>query len=175
MEKNIFGLPEYDLDEPFVEENVAGLSEKDRRRIELINSMVEQEASDTEKSPPPVMEVETTAEEREEKRKQALLKIAWSEVTGQEGKDIEHSWKDYFNSLPDEKMSMLSALHPAMFKKIVKDALEPKLVDLMAEDKQPTLADVEEIEPAVLEKFKQELSRRKSQPPKAGDFFQTGT
>lgn len=178
MNKNVFGLPDFDLDEPFAEENIgepgARLSEKARKRIELVNSMVEQEASNTEKSPPPEMEIEPTEEEREEKRKQALLEIAWSEMTGKQGKDVEGSWKDYFNALP-EKMSLLSALKPDIFMKIVKDTMKTKLVDMMAEDRRPTLSDVDEIEPLILDKFQKEVTRRKSEPPKEGGFFQTGT
>jgi hypothetical protein len=172
-------LPDFDLDEPFAEDAKEvplqkDLTEKARHRIELINSMVENEAV-TEKSPPPVFEGESSDEERESLRKQSLLEIAWSEVTGQGGKDIEASWKNYFNLLPNEKMSLLSALTPASFKQIVKKTMEPKLVDLMAEDRPPTIADIEEIEPSILKQFEDELKKRKSEPPKMGDFFQTGT
>lgn len=172
-------MKKFTLDQPFAGEakevpvQTDQLTKKARQRIELINSMVENEAV-TEKTPPPVFEGEPSDEEREALRKQSLLEIAWSEVTGQKGKDVEVSWKNYFNSLP-EKMSLLSALVPESFKQIVKTTMEPKLVDLMAEEKGPTISDMEDIEPLILKKFEDELSKRKSKPPRAGNFFQTGT
>ncbi len=188
-------LPDFDLDEPFAEDTgleqaALNLDEAEwqaasealarqaeiRKQIELEALKIGSErerGQDREVWP----KEEESEAQIEKDRQAALVKLADGIMTNESAENIQAWISDYIQNLPQNKY-ILASMFRSIFEQKLKDMVDTYVVDLMAEDKSPDLASINEVESKIFEYLDQEAKRRKVKPVSGSQepFFKlTGT
>ncbi len=183
-------LPDFDLEEPFVEDvnQVSAPPNLNEAEWQATSEALARQAEIRKKIGLEALKIGSERERgqdrevlpKEEKsealiekdRQEALVKLATGIMTNESAEDMKAYMADYIQNLPHNKY-ILASMFRSIFERKLKDMVDTFVVDLMAEDKLPDLAVINEVESKIFEYLDQEAEKRRVKPARGAQepFF----